>query len=110
MLEAKSSITDNYDYYMDVTEYMTNLFGADIVKQALVKVVDCMNEREDGTDTILETAYDNVRRVLNEIRRGDGLSLNCHGVMIEFVTGKAITIWSSEDGALRSVAVPDMIE
>ena len=51
LLEAKASVAGNYNYYMDITEYASKLFGTGIVERALLEVVSCVNVAEDGGRT-----------------------------------------------------------
>ena len=56
LLEAKASVAGNYNYYMDITEYASKLFGTGIVERALLEVVSvhyqgCRGECRGRTTT-----------------------------------------------------------
>ena len=38
LLEAKASVAGNYNYYMDITEYASKLFGTGIVELSLIHI------------------------------------------------------------------------
>ena len=57
LLEAKTSVAGNYNYYMDITEYASKLLGLGIVERALLEAVSWVNVAEDGAAYITKESY-----------------------------------------------------
>ena len=108
LLEAKASVAGNYNYYMDITEYASRLFGAGIVERALLEVVSCANVAEDGVAYITKVATENVGDALRQIREGASLLYGDRDLITKFTSGKVVRFCSAESSAVSEVAMPDI--
>ena len=104
LLEAKASAAGNYNYYMDITEYASKLFGTGIVERALLEVVSCANAAED----ITKVAGKNVGDALRQICEGASLLYGDRDLIIKFTLGKVVCFCSAESSAVGETAMPDI--
>ena len=108
LLEAKASAAGNYNYYMDITEYASKLFGTGIVERALLEVVSCANAAEDGAEHITKVAGKNVGDALRQICEGASLLYGDRDLIIKFTLGKVLCFCSAESSAVGETAMPDI--
>ena len=108
LLEAKASAAGNYNYYMDITEYASKLFGTGIVERALLEVVSCANAAEDGAEHITKVAGKNVGDALRQICEGASLLYGDRDLIIKFTLGKVVCFCRAESSAVGEPAMPDI--
>lgn len=108
LLEAKASVAGNYNYYMDITEYASKLFGTGIVERALLEVVSCVNVAEDGAAYITKVAAENVGDALRQIRKGTSLLYDDRDLIIKFTSGKVVRFCSAESSAVSEAGIPNI--
>ena len=108
LLEAKASVAGNDNYYMDITEYASKLFGTGIVERALLEVVSCVNVAEDGAAYITKVAAENVGDALRQIRKGTSLLYDDRDLIIKFTSGKVVRFCSAESSAVSEAGIPNI--
>lgn len=95
LIRTPYGFSGHYNYYIDITEELSTVFGAGIVNKAYLNVLCSKKDFGDVFDVIQEK----LQEVVNEWEKGV-FRIDAMDVVIEFSSGKTIRIENSEWAAI----------